>query len=141
MTAARCRRCAALLRGPVGPLGWPEPGDEQPAAGPFSGRRCPVCGWNNVDEIEHFYETDLGALAAQLPTAAPDLSDTDDRDEIDRRVRIARSAACSALRDVVLDSPDRSVFWLLAMIAGVRGTRSTDEAHRVLGLQQSTPAC
>ena len=136
MTVARCRRCAAVLGGPVGPLGWPEPGVEQPAAGPFSGRRCSVCRWNNVDEIEHFYETDLAALAARLPTAAPDLSDTEDRGEIDRRVRIARSAACSALRDLVLERPDRSLYLLLAMIASIRGTRSTDEAHRVLGLQQ-----
>lgn len=136
MRPARCRRCATVLRGPVGPLGWPEPGDEQPAAGPFSGRRCPVCGWNNVDEIEHFYETDLAALAARLPTAAPDLSDTEDRDEIAGRVRIARSAACSALRDLLLERPDRSLYLLLAMITSIRGTRSTDEAHRVLGLQQ-----
>ncbi len=89
-----------------------------------------------MERIEHFYETDLAALATHLPTAVPDLSDTQDRDEIDRRVRTARSTACSALRDLVLDSPDRSLLWLMAMITSIRGTRSTDEAHRVLGLQQ-----
>ena len=107
MIAARCRRCAAALEGPAGPLGWQERDDEQPAAGPFSGRRCPVCGWNNLDEIEHFYQTDLAALADRLPTAAPDLSDTEDRDEIEARVRVARGAACSALRDLVLADRDR----------------------------------
>jgi hypothetical protein len=134
--AARCRRCAAALEGPAGPLGWQERDDEQPAAGPFSGRRCPVCGWNNLDEIEHFYQTDLAALADRLPTAAPDLSDTEDRDEIEARVRVARSAACSALRDLVLADHDRSLLCLVAMLSSVRGTRSTDEAHRVLGAQQ-----
>jgi hypothetical protein len=134
VTAARCRRCGAPLAGPAGPLGWP--GDEAAQTAPFSGRRCPVCGWNTLDEIEYFYETDLAALADRLPTAAPDLSDTDDRDEIAARVRIARSAACSALRDLVLADPYRSLLWLVAVIAGVRATRSTEESHRVLAAQQ-----
>ena len=134
MTAARCRRCRALLAGPAVPLGWP--GDEAAQPAPFSGRRCPACGWNTLDEIEHFYETDLAALADRLPTAAPDLSDSDDRDEIAARVRIARSAACSALRDLVLADPYRSLLWLVGVIAGVRATRSTEESHRVLAAQQ-----
>lgn len=134
MTATRCRRCRAPLAGPAGPLGWP--GDDAPGSAPFSGRRCPVCGWNTLDEIEHFYETDLAALAGRLPTAAADLSDTEDRDEIGARVRIARSAACSALRDLVLADRDRSLLWLVAVIARLRATRSTEESHRVLAAQQ-----
>jgi hypothetical protein len=134
MTATRCRRCGAVLAGPAGPLGWA--GDDTRETAPFTGRRCSVCGWHNLDEIEHFYETDLAALANRLPTARPDLSDSDDRDEIGARVRIARSAACSALRDLVLADRFQSLLWLVAMIAGVRATRSTEESHRVLAAQQ-----
>jgi hypothetical protein len=133
VTAARCRRCGTVLAGPASPLGWQQPGDE---SAPFSGRRCPVCGWNNLDPIEHVYETDLAALARRLPTAAPDLSDTEDRDEIAGRVRLARSAATSALRDLVLADLGRSLLWLVASIAGIRATRSTEESHRVLAAQQ-----
>ena len=110
MIVARCRRCAAVLGGPVGPLGWHEPGDEQPATGPFSGRRCPVCGWNNVDEIEHFYETDLAALARHCPPRRRTCPTRRIATRSKPRVRIARSAACSALRDLVLEHPDRSLF-------------------------------
>ena len=130
-----CRRCTAALDGPVAGLGWPELDGEDAGdqvEGPFPGRLCTTCGWNNVAPIEHFYETDL----ARLPAVQPDLSDTDDRDEIERRVRIARSAVCSALRDLVLDHPDRSRLWLLGALAGLRGSRSTEEHHRVLDIQQ-----
>ena len=137
MSSVECRRCGTSLEEVAEePLGRHWFDDVALAEKSYVGTRCPRCSWSNVRRFERFYETDVAALAARLTVHGLDLSDSDDEATILYQLRILRSAAAGAVRALVLDHPDWSCFWLLAMVRAIEGTRSTDEANMVLGLQQ-----
>jgi hypothetical protein len=133
----RCRRCQAPLQ-TVGtaPLGKHWLRDEDSRPGSFSGKKCEECGWNNLTALEHFYEIDLADVASQFHLDSLDLSDTDDRGHILNQTRLARAAVGSTIRNLVLENPSWAIAWLIAMTAGVGAKRSTEDANRVLALQQ-----
>jgi hypothetical protein len=133
----RCRRCRAPLTDvEMTLLGKHWLRDEDSRPGTFSGKKCEECGWNNLVALEQFYDIDLADLALEVHLRSIDLSDTDDREEILNRVRLARAAVGSRIRNLVLDHPSWAIAWLVAMIAGVGVERSTDDANRVLAVQQ-----
>lgn len=133
----RCRRCQAPLTGiDMTQLGKHWLRDEDTRPGTFSGKSCGECGWNNLAGLDHFYDIDLGDVASRVHLDSVDLSDTHDRGEILNRARLVRSIVGSTLRNLVLDHPSWATAWLVGMLAGVGVKRSTDDANRVLALQQ-----
>jgi hypothetical protein len=86
------------------------------------------------------WEEDLGELVRLVPVTGPALSDTDDRKEVARRVRLIRSGVVSALRSLVLEDPAWARFWLRNALLQV-GPEGSHEDHYMVLLLQEVYAC